>query len=75
MWNDFAANEAKLFYESGDYQIMRNGAYVRCAVSGVKIPLDELSYWSAARQEAYANCRISYERELECNPDLRKLLS
>jgi hypothetical protein len=27
---------------------------VRCAVTGVPIPLDELKYWSVERQEAYA---------------------
>jgi hypothetical protein len=27
---------------------------VRCAVTGVQIPLDELKYWSVDLQEAYA---------------------
>jgi hypothetical protein len=27
---------------------------VRCAVTGVPIPLDELKYWSVELQEAYA---------------------
>lgn len=71
----FETEEAKLLYEGGDYQILQAGSYVRCAITGAIIPLDELKYWSAARQEAYADCRISYERELECSPALRKLLS
>jgi hypothetical protein len=29
------------------------GDHVLCAVSGTPIPLDELRYWSVARQEAY----------------------
>ena len=37
-----------------------------------KIPLDELKYWSVARQEAYADARISLEREIEMNPALRQ---
>lgn len=74
MQNNFTSDEAKLLYEGGDYQLLKNGSYVRCAVTGAKIPLDELYYWSAARQESYASCRISYERELECNPELCKLL-
>jgi len=34
---------------------LKPGAYVRCAVTGVEIPLDELKYWSVERQEAYAS--------------------
>jgi hypothetical protein len=46
--------EAKLTYEDGDYQIVRHGHYVCCSVTGQKIPLSELRYWSAELQEAYA---------------------
>lgn len=66
--------EAKIKYESGDYEIVKHGTYVLCAVSGEKIAIDELKYWNHHRQEAYASCEISYKRELECNPHLRKLL-
>lgn len=66
--------EAQLHYLSGDYEVLRHGSYVLCSISGEKIPLDELRYWNASRQEAYANCEISYRRELECDPRLRKLL-
>jgi len=45
---------------------------VRCAVTGETIPLDELKYWSVARQEAYLNAAISLKRELDMNPGLRK---
>jgi hypothetical protein len=49
-----AAGEAELRYLDGDYRIVRPGSYVRCAVSGAPIPLDELKYWSVDLQEAYA---------------------
>ena len=49
-----AAGEAELRYLDGDYRIVRPGSYVRCAVTGEAIPLDELKYWSVERQEAYA---------------------
>lgn len=49
-----AAGEAELRYLDGDYRIVRPGSHVRCAVTGVAIPLDELKYWSVERQEAYA---------------------
>lgn len=44
---------AILHYRAADYEIVRPGRFVMCAVSGVTIPLNELSYWSAERQEAY----------------------
>lgn len=66
--------EAKLIYEGGDYQVVEPGSYVVCAVTGEHIPLDELKYWNFERQEAYISCEVSYERELECKPHLRKLI-
>ncbi|MBO9582253.1 MAG: DUF2093 domain-containing protein [Sphingobium sp.] len=44
---------AVLRYRAADYEVVRPGRFVLCAVSGVEIPLSELAYWSAARQEAY----------------------
>ncbi len=49
-----SASEAELRYLDGDYRIVRPGSYVRCAVTGTPIPLDELKYWSVDLQEAYA---------------------
>ena len=50
-----AAGEAQLRYLDGDYRIVRPGSFVRCAVTGEPIPLDELKYWSVEVQEAYAS--------------------
>jgi len=47
--------EARIRFLDGDYQILTPGAFVRCAVTGVPIPLDELRYWNVQRQEAYAD--------------------
>ncbi|RCL02426.1 MAG: hypothetical protein JSC161_000858 [Candidatus Tokpelaia sp. JSC161] len=66
-------NEAQLQYKEGEYRVLAPGTYVLCAVTGKKIPLDELKYWSLQRQEAYLNSQISYTRELECNPELKKI--
>jgi len=44
---------AVLRYRAADYQVVRPGRFVICAVSGVEIPLSELAYWSEPRQEAY----------------------
>jgi hypothetical protein len=56
----------------GDFQVASPGAFVRCAVTGESIPLDELKYWSVARQEAYVSAAVSLARELEANPHLRR---
>jgi hypothetical protein len=44
---------AILRYGAADYAVVKPGRFVLCAVSGAEIPLGELTYWSAARQEAY----------------------
>ena len=50
-----ATGEAQLRYLDGDYRIVRPGSFVRCAITGDQIPLDELKYWSVELQEAYAS--------------------
>ena len=60
------SGEAKLRYLDSDFQVVTPGSFVRCAVTGKAIPLDELKYWSVARQEAYVDVQTSVKRELEC---------
>ena len=52
--------EAKLRYLDADFQILREGDYVRCAVSGDPIRIDNLRYWSVDRQEAYKSAKESF---------------
>ena len=54
--------EAKVEYLDGDFRVLSPGSYVRCAVTGEHIPLDELKYWSVDRQEAYATPDAVLER-------------
>ena len=49
------AGEPEVKYLDGDFRVVRPGAFVRCAVTGVAIPLEELKYWSVDLQEPYAN--------------------
>jgi hypothetical protein len=49
------AGEAEVKYLDGDFKVLRPGAYVRCAVTGKAIPLEELKYWNVDLQEAYAS--------------------
>ncbi len=55
---------AKLQYGPSTFRIIRSGQHVFCAVSGEVIPLEELRYWSAERQEAYATAELSTKRFL-----------
>lgn len=57
--------EAKLRYLDADFQVVTQGDYVRCAVTGRPIRLEELRYWSVARQEAYASAEVATKRYLE----------
>jgi hypothetical protein len=54
--------EAELKYLDGDFRVIRPGAFVRCAVTGLPIPLEELKYWSVDLQEAYINPEAVLER-------------
>ena len=59
------AGEAKVEFLDGAFRILRPGAFVRCAVTGEPIPVDELRYWSVDRQEAYSSPAASMQRERE----------
>jgi hypothetical protein len=45
---------AELEYDTPEFRVVRPGSFVLCAVSGRRIPLEALRYWSVERQEAYA---------------------
>ncbi|QPC44868.1 DUF2093 domain-containing protein [Kaustia mangrovi] len=63
--NFIGGREAKLRYLSGDYQVVTPGDFVRCAVTGEPIPLDQLRYWDPDLQEAYSSPEVSFKRYLE----------
>ena len=62
------AAPAKIRYLDADFQIIVQGSYVLCAVTGQRIPIDELKYWNVARQEAYVDADASYTAELQNMP-------
>lgn len=59
------ADLAVLHYGDGEFVVLKPGRFVVCAVTGVRIPLDALRYWSAPLQEAYATPADSLKRWLE----------
>ena len=56
------AGEAEVKYLDGDFRVVRPGAFVRCAVTGAPIPLEELKYWSVDLQEAYSSPEAVLQR-------------
>jgi hypothetical protein len=52
--------EAKVKYLDGDFQIVREGDYVRCALSGAPIRIDDLRYWNVDKQVAYRSAVESF---------------
>jgi len=54
--------EAEVKFLDGDFRVVKPGAYVRCAVTGQAIPLEELKYWSVDLQEAYATPEAVFDR-------------
>ncbi|MAU19955.1 MAG: hypothetical protein CMH13_05435 [Martelella sp.] len=54
---------ARIRYLDANFEVVTPGSYVVCAVTGKHIPLEELRYWSVARQEAYVDAEASFEAE------------
>jgi hypothetical protein len=54
---------ARLHYMANNFRMLSPGDHVLCAVTGLAIPLDDLRYWSVARQEPYATAEISVQAE------------
>tara|TARA_B100000035_G_scaffold76637_1_gene63870 strand:+ start:123 stop:320 length:198 start_codon:yes stop_codon:yes gene_type:complete len=44
---------AKIKYLPNNFQILENGDYVECAVTGKKINIEDLTYWNVELQEPY----------------------
>jgi hypothetical protein len=64
--------EARVRYLDGEFQVLGAGDFVRCAVTGDVIAINELKYWSVERQEAYASAAASLQRHLELRAKVGK---
>ena len=58
-----AGRAARLHYLPGTFRVLSNGDHVICAVTGARIPLHELRYWSVDRQEASVDADASLQAE------------
>lgn len=52
---------ARLHYTANGFRVLSPGDHVVCAVSGARIALEDLRYWSVARQEPFASAAIASE--------------
>ena len=62
-----AGKVARLQYLPSTFRVLDDGDHVICAVTGAAIPLQEVRYWSVARQEAYADAQASLAAEQRSN--------
>tara|TARA_A100001011_G_scaffold349042_1_gene387316 strand:+ start:306 stop:503 length:198 start_codon:yes stop_codon:yes gene_type:complete len=58
---------AKIKYLPNNFQIIESGDYVRCAVSGKEISLENLNYWNVELQEAYYSYKEVFQKKEEIN--------
>tara|TARA_X000000368_G_scaffold418981_1_gene421229 strand:+ start:2499 stop:2699 length:201 start_codon:yes stop_codon:yes gene_type:complete len=58
--------KAKLKYKHNSFDILEEGEFVVCAISGKKILLQHLNYWNVELQEAYFSAK-------EANESFKKL--
>src|SRR3954447_5865429 len=54
---------ARVHYLPGTFRLLSDGDHVVCAVTGARIPLHELKYWSVERQEPYVDAEASLKAE------------
>ncbi|MFN7056060.1 DUF2093 domain-containing protein [Hyphomonas sp.] len=54
--------EARLRFGDNDFEQLTAGSYVTCAVTGRRIPLSALRYWSVDHQEAYWDAEAAARR-------------
>jgi hypothetical protein len=62
MLNISGGRLAQVQYLSGSFQVVSPGDHVVCAVTGRRIGLNELRYWSHEVQEAYADAQAAAKR-------------
>lgn len=56
-----AGRLARLHYMANGFRVLTAGDHVICAVSGARIGLEELRYWSVSAQAPYASAAIASE--------------
>jgi hypothetical protein len=50
---------ARLHYMANGFRMLSGGDHVLCAVSGERIDLEDLRYWSIAHQQPFASAALA----------------
>lgn len=50
---------ARLHYMANGFRVLSAGDHVVCGISGERIPLDTLKYWSVADQQPYVSAEVA----------------
>lgn len=53
------ARAARLHYMANGFRVLTPGDHVVCALSGERIPLEALRYWSVSAQQPYASAELA----------------
>ena len=59
--------KAKIKYLPNNFQIIEDGEYVECAVSGKKIIIENLNYWNVEAQEPYFSYKEAFKKREQFN--------
>lgn len=60
--------EAKLRYMDADFQVIREGDFVRCAATGDPISLPNLRYWDVIRQVPFKTAEAAFGERFSASP-------
>ena len=58
--------KAKLIFKHNSFDVIEEGDFVNCAITGKEIMLEDLNYWNVDLQEAYFS-------PIEVNKRIKKL--
>jgi hypothetical protein len=56
-----ADRPARLHYMANGFRVLVPGDHVVCAITGARIALEDLRYWSVRDQQPYATPQVSSE--------------
>jgi hypothetical protein len=59
--------EARLRYLDADFEVLKQGRFVLCAVTGKRIALEDLRYWNVDTQEAFFDAEAALIRWKQLN--------
>lgn len=62
--------KAKLLFKHNHFEVVEEGDFVLCAISGKTIELEKLNYWNVDLQEAYFSPTEANERYMQLKKKL-----